>query len=137
MGVMVGHPNTYFGQWIPHRSDLLIGLESEAEQQDIPIVGPVVGKLLYLLAKIKGARRIVELGTATGYSAIFMGNACRSNHGHLTTFEAEPEMAARAVCIVRHIISVFYSNRIGMSIANSGTLFPMSNFILRIIHFHF
>jgi len=24
MGVMVGHPNTYFGQWIPHRSDLLI-----------------------------------------------------------------------------------------------------------------
>jgi len=97
MGVMVGHPNTYFGQWIPHRSDLLIGLESEAEQQDIPIVGPVVGKLLYLLAKIKGARRIVELGTATGYSAIFMGNACRSNHGHLTTFEAEPEMAARAV----------------------------------------
>ena len=70
---MVEHPNAYFGQWIPHRSGLLMVLESEAQQQDIPIVGPVVGKLLYLL-----------------------GNACRSNHGRLTTFEAESEMAARA-----------------------------------------
>lgn len=94
---MVEHPNTYFGQWIPQRSDLLKTLESEALQQDIPIVGPVVGNLLYMLATLQGARRIVELGTATGYSAIFMGNACRSNRGHLTTFEAEPEMAARAI----------------------------------------
>lgn len=96
MSVMVEQPNAYFGQWIPHRSGLLMALESEAQQQDIPIVGPVVGKLLYLLATLQGARRIVELGTATGYSTIFMGNACRSNHGLLTTFEAEPEMAARA-----------------------------------------
>jgi len=42
MGAKVEHPSRHFGQWIPHRSDLLIGLESEAEEQDIPIVGPVV-----------------------------------------------------------------------------------------------
>ncbi len=96
MGIMVEHPDTYFGQWIPPRSDLLTTLEAEAEQQDIPIVGPVVGNLLYLLAKLTAARRIVELGTATGYSAIFMANACRSDNGRLTTFEADPEMAARA-----------------------------------------
>ena len=41
MGAKVEHPSTYFGQWIPHRSDLLIGLESEAEEENIPIVGPV------------------------------------------------------------------------------------------------
>lgn len=96
MGIMVEHPNTYFSQWVPPRSDLLMALETEAGQQNIPIVGPVVGKLLYLLAKLQGAQRIVELGTATGYSAIFMGNACRSNNGRLTTYEADPEMAARA-----------------------------------------
>jgi predicted O-methyltransferase YrrM len=96
MSVMIAHPNTYFGQWIPGRTGLLMDLEEEAEQQDIPIVGPVVGTLLYLLANTKGARNIVELGTATGYSAIFMGNACRSNNGRLTTFEADPDMAARA-----------------------------------------
>lgn len=96
MSVMIAHPNTYFSQWIPDRTELLMVLEEEAEQQGIPIVGPVVGTLLYLLANIKGARNIVELGTATGYSAIFMGKACRSNNGRLTTFEADPEMAARA-----------------------------------------
>jgi caffeoyl-CoA O-methyltransferase len=96
MGIMVANPGTYFGQWIPQRSDLLKALESEAKQLAIPIVGPVVGNLLCLLATITGARRIIELGTATGYSAIFMGQACQSNDGHLTTFEVDPEMAARA-----------------------------------------
>ncbi len=96
MGIMVEDPNAYFGQWIPRRTGLLMALESEAQQQSIPIVGPVVGKLLYLLAKLQGARHIVELGTATGYSAIFLGDACRSNNGRLTTFEFEPDMAARA-----------------------------------------
>ncbi len=96
MGYMIENPNTYFGQWIPQRSNLLKALESEADQQDIPIVGPVVGNLLYLLAMLRGARRIVELGTATGYSAIFMAKACQSYKGHLTTFEADQEMAARA-----------------------------------------
>ena len=96
MGIMVEDPNAYFGQWIPRRTGLLTALELEAQQQSIPIVGPVVGKLLYLLAKLQGARHIVELGTATGYSAIFLGDACRSNNGRLTTFEFEPDMAARA-----------------------------------------
>ncbi|NNG01254.1 MAG: hypothetical protein HKM93_17820 [Desulfobacteraceae bacterium] len=97
MGIMVEHPDTYFGQWLPPRSDLLKELESEAEQQEIPIVGPVVGNLLFLLATLQRARCIVELGTATGYSAIFMGNACKTNPGQLITFEADPEMATRAV----------------------------------------
>lgn len=96
MGYMVENPTTYFGQWTPQRTDLLKALELEADQQDIPIVGPVVGNLLYLLATLKGARRIVELGTATGYSAIFMAKACQSIQGHLTTFEADTEMATRA-----------------------------------------
>jgi caffeoyl-CoA O-methyltransferase len=96
MGIMVEHPDIYFGQWVPSRSGHLQALESEAEQHEIPIVGPVVGKLLYLLAKLQGACHIVELGTATGYSAIYMANACRSNHGRVTTFEIDPEMAARA-----------------------------------------
>lgn len=97
MGVMVEEPNRYFGQFVPERSELLVTLEEEAEQQDLPIVGPVVGSLLSLLAKIKGASHIVEMGTATGYSAIFLGAACQSNLGRLTTFEADPEMAERAV----------------------------------------
>ncbi len=96
MGVMVENPENYFRRWTPQRSQLLTALEAEANQEQIPIVGPVVGKMLYLLAKIRGARHIVELGTATGYSAIFLGQACQSAKGQLTTFEADADMAARA-----------------------------------------
>lgn len=96
MSNLVDQPDAYFGQWVPPRSDLLQALESEAKQYDIPIVGPVVGNLLYLLAKLQGGRNIIELGTATGYSSIYLGAACKFHHARLTTFEIDPDMAARA-----------------------------------------
>lgn len=96
MGTMVKDPTTYFSQWICHRTDLLRAMEQEAEEQGIPIVGPVVGRLLYLLARLSKAARILELGTATGYSAIFMGAACRENSGRIISLEIDPSMAERA-----------------------------------------
>lgn len=96
MSVMVEHPETYFSQWLCNRSRLMQELELEAAEKDIPIVGPVAGQLLYLLALVSQSRRILELGTATGYSAIFMGEACRQNHGRVISFEIDPEMALRA-----------------------------------------
>ena len=96
MNIMVEHPTTYFSQWMTHRSDLLQKLESEAADKDIPIVGPVVGRLLFLLARVSNAGQILELGTAIGYSAIFMGEACRQNQGRIITFECDHMMAERA-----------------------------------------
>jgi caffeoyl-CoA O-methyltransferase len=96
MSVMVENPTAYFSQWIGDRSELLQSLETEAAGEGIPIVGPVVGRLLYLLARLKNAGRILELGTATGYSAIFMGAACRDNPGRITSLEIDPAMADRA-----------------------------------------
>ncbi len=93
---MVDQPTAYFGQWVSDRSMLLQKMEVEAAEKDIPIVGPVVGRLLYLLARLSKARQILELGTATGYSAICMGEACQSNQGQVITFEIDPEMARQA-----------------------------------------
>lgn len=42
------------------------------------------------------ARAILELGTATGYSAIYLARACALNAGQLTTLEIDPNLAARA-----------------------------------------
>ena len=96
MADMIDAPENYFRQLIPPRDSLLLELEQEAEQEDIPIVGPLVGQLLYLLASISGSRRILEFGTATGYSAIFLARALRPVNGHLVTLENQPEMATRA-----------------------------------------
>lgn len=51
MAHMVSDPETYFRGFIPPRDDLLIELEQEAEENSIPIVGPVVGELLYIFSK--------------------------------------------------------------------------------------
>ena len=64
-------PEDYFGRFVRQDDPLLQELEVEADAEHIPIVGPVVGELLYVLSRAIGARSILELGTATGYSAIF------------------------------------------------------------------
>jgi predicted O-methyltransferase YrrM len=55
-----------------HDDPLLQDLALEAERQSVSVVGPVVGELLLVLAAAAGAPSILELGTATGYAAIFL-----------------------------------------------------------------
>ncbi|MFE6168143.1 O-methyltransferase [Viridibacillus arvi] len=55
-------------------------------------VAPTQGKLLYLLAKIKGAKNILEIGTLGGYSTIWLARALPED-GKVYTLEAEEEHA--------------------------------------------
>ncbi|MES1202849.1 MAG: O-methyltransferase [Pseudomonadota bacterium] len=55
-------------------------------------VSPGQGKLIYLLAKIVGARRILELGTLGGYSTIWLARALPAD-GRLVTLESEAKHA--------------------------------------------
>jgi len=50
------------------------------------------GKFLYLMAKLVGARRILELGTLAGYSTIWLARALPAD-GRLTTLEFDPHHA--------------------------------------------
>lgn len=58
-------------------------------------VTPLQGKFLALLAGVCNARRILEIGTLGGYSAIWMGRAL-PNDGSLITLEISPTNAAVA-----------------------------------------
>lgn len=93
---MIPSPEAYFGKFLPARDPLLQHMEQEAQRENIPIVGPVVGELLYLLTTLGQARRVLELGTATGYSTLFLARACRAFGGRVLTVESDPQMAARA-----------------------------------------
>lgn len=55
-------------------------------------VSPNQGKFLYLLAKIAGARNILEIGTLGGYSTIWLARALPKD-GRLITLEFEPKHA--------------------------------------------
>jgi len=54
------------------------------------------GRLLRQLAEVAGARKVVELGTSTGYSGLWFALALRATGGHLITHELDPERAETA-----------------------------------------
>ena len=58
-------------------------------------VAPNVGKLLHLLARAKGARRILEIGTLGGYSTIWLARALPKG-GRLITLDFDPRHATVA-----------------------------------------
>src|SRR5438552_3672547 len=55
-------------------------------------VSPNQGKLLHLLARVQGARKILEIGTLGGYSTIWLARALPKD-GRLITLESEPKHA--------------------------------------------
>lgn len=58
-------------------------------------VSATQGKMLHLLARLMGARSILEIGTLGGYSAIWLARALPEG-GRLVTLEADPKHAAVA-----------------------------------------
>jgi len=50
-------------------------MEALARERGFPIVGPLVGRALLVLSRAIGARRVFELGSGYGYSALFFARA--------------------------------------------------------------
>jgi predicted O-methyltransferase YrrM len=78
---------------------------SEAEQRILAVldevdrneremgVSPTDGRLLRQLTEAVGAKRVVELGTSTGYSGLWFALALRTTGGHLYTHEIDSDRA--------------------------------------------
>src|SRR2546430_825268 len=58
----------YLDGLVPKRDQVLARVEEEAHRENIPIIDPHEGMLLYLMFKIAGAKRELALGSATGCS---------------------------------------------------------------------
>ncbi len=65
----------YLSEVLPPRDPVLADMEAYAGKHEVPIIGPECGRLLYLLTQISGAKRIFEMGSAIGYSAIWFARA--------------------------------------------------------------
>lgn len=121
MSNIVDNPENYFKKLVPLRDELMLELEAEAENENVPIVGPVMGELLYILAAATKAKRILELGTATGYSAIYLARACEAVDGIVVTLENDSDMAARAQ---QNFRQAGVSDRIEIHVADALVLLP-------------
>lgn len=76
---------------LPERDDVLINLEKEARDAYIPIVKPEVGQFLSVMIKACKPKRILEIGTAIGYSTIWMARAAGDNT-EIVTIEIDEDM---------------------------------------------
>ena len=74
-GITESPVEDYLYSILPARDPVLTEIEAEAAKRDIPIVGPVVGRVLYQLAQLGGAKTVFEMGSAIGYSTIWWARA--------------------------------------------------------------
>ena len=78
MSMLLADIDAYLLQACPPRDSILEEMESRAAADSFPIVGPLVGRLLFQLVCISGAKRILELGSGFGYSGYWFGSAAGS-----------------------------------------------------------
>ncbi|VWD10775.1 O-methyltransferase [Burkholderia contaminans] len=86
--------DAYFSATLVPSDDALDAALAASDAAGLPAinVAPNQGKLLQLLATIRGARRILEVGTLGGYSTIWLARALPAG-GTLVTLELNPEHA--------------------------------------------
>ncbi|KWF21886.1 O-methyltransferase [Burkholderia pseudomultivorans] len=86
--------DAYFSATLVPSDDALDAALAASEAAGLPAinVAPNQGKLLQLLATIRGARRILEVGTLGGYSTIWLARALPPG-GRLVTLELNPAHA--------------------------------------------
>ncbi|MFE2478969.1 class I SAM-dependent methyltransferase [Streptomyces sp. NPDC059389] len=84
----------YFDGLLVEEDDALLAANADAAAAGLPAhqVAPNQGKLLHLLARIRGARTVLEIGTLGGYSTIWLARALPAG-GRLVTLEADPRCA--------------------------------------------
>jgi predicted O-methyltransferase YrrM len=85
----------YLYQLLPERDAVLKEMETYAEQHNVPIIGPAVARLMTLLVQVSGATRIFEMGSAIGYSTVWLARAA-GPRGEVFYTDGNPENARRA-----------------------------------------
>ena len=93
MAILSPHVESYLRELRPPRSRVMAEMEDLAERERIPIVHWETGRMLAALAgSLDG--RVLEVGTAIGYSALHMAEALA--RGSLVTLERDAERIAQA-----------------------------------------
>ena len=87
----------YMHMLLPQRDLVLNEIETLAANRSIPIVGPAVGRFLFLLTRLVAAKHVFEMGSAVGYSTIWLARAVGENGTvYFTDTGKENERQARS-----------------------------------------
>ena len=102
--------------------ETLLALREEADRSGLPpiAISPDTGRLLQVLLRAVGARRVLEVGTLGGYSAIWIARALPAD-GRLVTIELEPIHATFAQ---RHLERAGVADRVDVRVGRALDVLP-------------
>lgn len=99
-GTLDAQVEKYINTLLPPRDAILREMERYAAEHDVPIVGPACGRMLYQLARLIRSRRVFELGSAIGYSTLWLARAV-GPQGTVYYTDSDPANARRAEASLR------------------------------------
>ena len=85
----------YIYKLLPERDAVISEIEEYAAEHRVPIIGPAVARMLALFVQVSGAKRIFEMGSAIGYSTIWLARAAGPKAKVIYT-DGDPDKARRA-----------------------------------------
>jgi caffeoyl-CoA O-methyltransferase len=100
LAILIVLPCTAGAQNVPQHIDALLKQIKAADKEQLA-VSEEDGRFLRLLVVTRGAKRALEIGAASGYSAIWMGLGMRDTGGKLVTIEYDKARAAQAAENIR------------------------------------
>ena len=117
-----GEVDQYISDLFIKPDEALTAAEQSHKREDIPLinVSPNLGKLLYLLAKLAHAEKILEVGTLAGYSTIWMAKALPKD-GKLISLEIDPHHADIAR---KNIDRAGFSSKVEIRVGKAIELLP-------------
>ncbi len=104
----------------PKLEEELEEIRQQSKQENIPIIEPEVGQLLNLLVKIQQPTKILELGTAYGYSTLWLA---QNFPGKIVTLE----LKEREAKVARDNFTRFGYNNIDLIVGDALEIMPDLN----------
>lgn len=101
-GILEPQIEKYLNALLPARDGVLREMERYAAKHKVPIIEAACGRLLYQLARTIKARRVFEMGSAIGYSTVWLARAVGPK-GTVYYTDSDPANARRAETYLRRV----------------------------------
>src|SRR5919201_5112124 len=95
MPILADHVARYLRELRPERSAVMREMEELADREGVPIVHWETGRFLATLVRATAPARVLEVGTAIGYSALHIAEEL-GDRGKLVTLERDPRRVEQA-----------------------------------------
>jgi len=87
------------GALTPPIESILNGIK--AADKGLLAVSEADGRFLRVLVATRGAKSVLEIGAASGYSGIWLGLGARESRGHVVSIEYDPQRATEAAANIQ------------------------------------